>query len=285
MAMLFGPVAVASEDASPSVSCDAATAATAAPTAAPIARHDAVDPARCAAAALPHASDVASRAIAGVRSAAVGVWNALVGDDLRTVADPHASASRRVLAGVGLTLDVIPEGKAFELGAKLAARAAESTAARVGEHLAARTSPFFRDVAAEHVRTVDAAVPNAESLARGYQPPWKSGMPVHDGRLLRDDRETFARVYRDVGDDSRTKPLGPWLLRRSDIVGKSPREIKDVFALPYEPTHVAEIRLEAGFRLRVGTSGPNAFGSGGSEQFQTLSQLQEQHLGPTRRLP
>jgi len=108
---------------------------------------------------------------------------------------------------------------------------------------------------------------------------------VHDGRLLHDDHETFARVYREVQGEQGTAPMGQWLLRRSDILGKSPKQIKDAYALPHEPTHVVEIHLEAGFRLRVGPSGPNAFGRGGEEQIQTITKLRRSHLGPSRSLP
>jgi len=92
-------------------------------------------------------------------------------------------------------------------------------------------------------------------------------------------------VYREANDESETQALGPWLLRKSDLLGKTTRQIKDQFALPYEPTHVVDIKLNAGFRFQAGTSGPNAFGSGGREQFLTLDQLRSEHLGPSRRLP
>lgn len=299
MALLLRTIAGPTDDSARRAEADGPSTSTAGSPATAISRHDAVTPTRRPAhEGSTDARETTSRAVSGVRNAAVGVWNALIGDDLRTVADPHAPAAQRLRAGLDLALDVVPEGKELELGVKLAARAAETAAARVGVHAAAAEthaasvsahaaaeSPLFRGFAAEHLRTVDAAVPNAESVTRGFEPPWKAGSPVHDGRLLRDDHETFARVYREADDGSGTHALGPWLLRKSDLEGKSSREIKDAFALPQEPTHVADVHLNAGFRLRTGTSGPNTFGRGGAKQFQAISEFQEIHLGPARRLP
>jgi len=224
----------------------------------------------------------------GVRRAAVGAWNVLAGDDLRTIGDAHASPARRALAAGDLALNVVPEGKALELGAKLAARAASRVSETGAGHAlgrAVRASPLFREFEAEHLKTATGARHNADVARPGYQPPWQADGAVHDGRLLHDDHETFARVYREVQGEQGTAPMGQWLLRRSDILGKSPKQIKDAYALPHEPTHVVEIHLEAGFRLRVGPSGPNAFGRGGEEQIQTITKLRRSHLGPSRSLP
>jgi len=299
VALLLRPLAGPADDSAQRTQPDGPSISASGLPATAISRCDAVTPTRRPAnEENTDAFNATSRAISSVCSAAVGVWNALIGDDLRTVADPHASLAQRIRAGLELALDVGPEGKGLELGVKLAARAAEASAARVGVHAAAAgahgtsvgahaaaESPLFRGFAAEHLGTVDAAVPNAQSAARGFEPPWKADSPVHDGRLLRDDHETFARVYREADDGTSTAAVGRWLLRRSEIVGKSSREIKDAFALPYEPTHVAEMHLDSGFRLRVGTSGQNAFGRGGGEQFFALSEPQTSNLGPSWRLP
>jgi len=161
---------------------------------------------------------------------------------------------------------MVPEGKVLELGAKLAARAAGRAAESTTAHAAAgavdhagaaaeAACTLVRGPKTEHLETIDGAVGNARSAAIGYEPPWKAGTPIHTGRLTTADHETFARVYREANDGSETQALGPWLLRKSDLLGKTTRQIKDQFALPYEPTHVVDIKLNAGFRFQAGTLG------------------------------
>jgi len=92
----------------------------------------------------PQENRVAARVISGAQQVALGAWNALVGDDLRIVADAHASAVRRTIAGIDLALAMVPEGKVLELGAKLAAGAAGRAAESTTAHVAASASTTRR---------------------------------------------------------------------------------------------------------------------------------------------
>jgi hypothetical protein len=59
----------------------------------------------------------------------------------------------------------------------------------------------------------------------------------------------FVRVY-DVGGDSQR--AGRWLMETEAIAGLSPKEIAQKFSLPSVPTHVVDVHIPAGIRIRKG---------------------------------
>ena len=40
-----------------------------------------------------------------------------------------------------------------------------------------------------------------------------------------------------------TRKASAWFMREKDIIGLTPEEIKDKYALPYTPTHVVDVKI------------------------------------------
>ena len=76
----------------------------------------------------------------------------------------------------------------------------------------------------------------------------------------------FVRVY--VSKGSGDKGRGVWIVRKSEIIGKTPEEIKDMLSLPQTPTHVSDVKIPEGVKMRRGEAAQNKFGNGGAEQFE-----------------
>lgn len=87
--------------------------------------------------------------------------------------------------------------------------------------------------------------------------------------------DEFVRVH--VG----TKAEGRWLARKSDIEGLGPAEIKRRFALPAEPTHMSDVRLPPGTRLRAGAINK---GGEGVVQFEIRGTVQKSWFENTREI-
>jgi hypothetical protein len=82
--------------------------------------------------------------------------------------------------------------------------------------------------------------------------PYSSGTKVIDFRTTHP--EVFYRVHTELRKEGR------WLLRKGDIEGLSPMEIREKFALSSMPTHISEAHVPAGTNIRTGHIGKNAFG-------------------------
>lgn len=48
-----------------------------------------------------------------------------------------------------------------------------------------------------------------------------------------------------------TSAKGQWVMNYEEIQGLSSKQIKDKFALPYEPTHICDVELPAGTEVRL----------------------------------
>ena len=68
------------------------------------------------------------------------------------------------------------------------------------------------------------------------------------------------------------------------IVGRSPKEIKDLYALPVEPTHISNVNLPKDANMRVGFSGKNEFSpdGGGGLQYEILSDIKREWYSDTK---
>ena len=61
---------------------------------------------------------------------------------------------------------------------------------------------------------------------------------------------------------------GQWVMRKEDIKGLTPKEIKNKFALPEEPTYMCEVELPKGTRMHKGVANEvDGWGSGGGTQY------------------
>lgn len=98
---------------------------------------------------------------------------------------------------------------------------------------------------------------------RGYDnPPYKLGGKVQSIELTKDT--IFVRVYSKVQSGMK----GQWVMRREDVRGLTPKEIKNKFALPDEPTYICEVQLAKGTRLHKGVANSvEGWGNGGGVQY------------------
>lgn len=141
---------------------------------------------------------------------------------------------------------------------------------------AARARADARARYASGARTGDDV--NAAHLARGGFAPHDATRAVRDFRTAAD--ETFVRVT--WTDQNRT---GAFLMRRSEIEGLTPRQIRDRFALPAVPLFHQEVVVPAGTRLRESTARPVAeWGPGGGRQFNLLERIDGGNFGELRPL-
>lgn len=108
-------------------------------------------------------------------------------------------------------------------------------------------------------------------------PPYTPGSVVRDVTLSRpSDPGEFVRVH------TASNKGGHWIMRRRDIEGLSPNEIRERYALPGTPTHVSDVMLPKGTRLRIGTVNE---GGGGVVQYEIQGRYQLGWFERTKELP
>ena len=70
------------------------------------------------------------------------------------------------------------------------------------------------------------------------------------------------------------------------MLGKSSKQIKELYNLKIEPTHISEVLIPAGERVLIGEIGPNAFGkSEGAMQYEILGKIKEEWFTNIRLIP
>ena len=75
------------------------------------------------------------------------------------------------------------------------------------------------------------------------------------------------------------------MMNASEIEGLSAKEIKDKFALPELPTHISDVNVPEGTKVRIGTAGKvDGWGNGGGQQVEVLEKLSEDAFTNTRKL-
>jgi hypothetical protein len=126
-------------------------------------------------------------------------------------------------------------------------------------------------------RNLSSEEANAAHVKAGRNPPYANGKSAQDIRLT--DDATFARVH---GADNKARS---WMMRKEDIDGLTPAQIKDKFALPETPSLVSDVNVPAGTLIRTGEVAPQTgWGSGGATQFELLQRLPENLFTNTRPL-
>lgn len=102
------------------------------------------------------------------------------------------------------------------------------------------------------------------SYPSGWEAPYDKSMPPIEFKTS--SNEQFVRVFtQDVNT-----PNGSWIMKKSDIDGLTPAQIKDKFAIPGNelPNRIVDVNIPSGTRLRTGKAASTSGGSGGGLQFE-----------------
>ena len=162
-----------------------------------------------------------------------------------------------VTEGAGnLAEDVGKAGKGLEGAAKGAESAAED-AGKVVESGGKTTYKILNTSSAEDVNKIF-------KDTMGYEPPYKPGTSVTEIQLT--ENATYVRVY----DKVNSRMQGGWVMKAEDIVGLTPQEIQNKFALPNTPKYICDVNLEAVTRLRTGEVNPLFGFDGGGQQYDLI---------------
>lgn len=99
--------------------------------------------------------------------------------------------------------------------------------------------------------------------SKGWKSPYKAGTTTVE--RITSKNSNFVRVHRANNME------GDWIMRRKDISGLTPAEIKDLYSLKYTPTHISDVSVGSGSKLRSGIAADiEGFGTGGGYQFEIL---------------
>jgi hypothetical protein len=89
-------------------------------------------------------------------------------------------------------------------------------------------------------------------------------MPLQEG-------DEFVKVFYDPENiRDLDSIMGNWLGLKKDIIGLTPKQMKEEFALKYEPTHYIEIKITnptRNHKVIIGEVAPNFGEKGGGTQF------------------
>lgn len=97
-----------------------------------------------------------------------------------------------------------------------------------------------------------------------YEPPYKPGTTVTVFEVT--EKTKFVRVY----DKINSRMRGGWVMKEEDIIGLTPQEIQNKFALPNTPSYICDVELEIGTRVRTGEVNPNFGFDGGGQQYDLI---------------
>ena len=118
-------------------------------------------------------------------------------------------------------------------------------------------------------------------LARdyGFTEPGFLGGDTPSAEIIVDKPTKLVRVF----DDEHSYAKGSWLMPYDQIVGKTPEEIKDFFALPNMPKYIVEVEVPAGTRMFTGLCNPlEGWGNGGGTQFFVAGDVRPKQFGQMR---
>lgn len=117
---------------------------------------------------------------------------------------------------------------------------------------------------------------NLPFIEKGWQAPY-GGRNVRE--FVAGQEMKFVRVHGE-GNKARS-----WMMRADEVEGLSAAQIRDKFALPDLPTHISDVHVPVGTRIRVGKVAPQeGWGTGGAYQYELLQRLRENAFRNTRPL-
>lgn len=110
-------------------------------------------------------------------------------------------------------------------------------------------------------------------LARdfGFKEPGFLGGDTPSAEIVTHKPTRFVRVYNDQSSFAK----GTWLMPYDEVVGKTPEQIKDFYALPAMPKYIVEVEVPAGTKMFTGKCNPlwdetdvaKQWGHGGGTQY------------------
>lgn len=106
-----------------------------------------------------------------------------------------------------------------------------------------------------------------------YEPSYMPGTKAYS-YITPSSGDKFVRVYVPGTND----PADTWMMRASDIVGLTPLQIQDKFALKNTPTYVVDVNLPAGQTVRASTANGIMGNGGGGVQFEVILPQNEKPL-------
>lgn len=132
------------------------------------------------------------------------------------------------------------------------------------------------------IETKTPEVANNEWLASGYdKPPYNPNFEV---KVVKAGNEEYVRVFSYNADGTSNK-LSGWLMKKSDIESLMPAQIADKYALPKEPTHICDVKVNPDFNLQTGIANSvEGWGNGGSQQFDTMGKFIDEDAFINERL-
>lgn len=116
--------------------------------------------------------------------------------------------------------------------------------------------------------TYSGATANSK-LSHLSQPPYDVNAPVNEITFTRDispNEHILVRMFKTNHNSAE----GAWVALYDDVVGLTPAQLKQKYALDYEPDKFVFIGAESGNTVRYGVAGTNAFGTGGGIQFDSV---------------
>lgn len=155
--------------------------------------------------------------------------------------------------GVSDAAKAADKAKDIAKAADEVAEGAEAGAKNVGGSKVTKAPPNSRKISSSEA--------NKKHVEAGRRPPYKEGDEVYSYKT--GDGDEFVRVHGPGNHE------GPWMMKKSEIEGLSPTQIKDKFALPDTPTHVSTVKPPPGTSVHQGTAAAQSgWGGGGGTQIE-----------------
>lgn len=81
----------------------------------------------------------------------------------------------------------------------------------------------------------------------------------------------FVRFYNPNSPVNPSNAIGSWVMRSAAVRGMTPTEVRDIFALPAQPSMMTLVQVPANSRMYTGIAGPIAgWGDGGAQQSKLI---------------
>ena len=111
-------------------------------------------------------------------------------------------------------------------------------------------------------RAIQYRVKNNATFPSDYADPYDPIFPVIEFRTS--ENEQFVRVFKEGANS----PKGRWMVKKSEIEGMTPQQIKDYLALPEVPDKIVTVDIPNDIRLRIGKAKDNFGSLGGVIQIE-----------------